>query len=109
MLELAKIPLRKILLSSGDCLVKYSANGIELSQGFKKMATADQVKALIRSHAEGDNDRFYAIAMQVVAQEENTGSRRKTRGQTFTSRQSPEILLQKRFARESTTHSTTHA
>jgi hypothetical protein len=30
------------------------------------MATADQVKALIRSHAEGDNTRFYAIAMQVA-------------------------------------------
>lgn len=32
------------------------------------MATADQVKALIRSHADGDDTRFYAIAMQVAAQ-----------------------------------------
>lgn len=32
------------------------------------MATADQVKALIRSHADGDDERFYAIAMQVAAQ-----------------------------------------
>src|SRR5438309_1641648 len=32
------------------------------------MASADQVKALIRSHAEGDEERFYAIAMQVAAQ-----------------------------------------
>jgi SpoVK/Ycf46/Vps4 family AAA+-type ATPase len=32
------------------------------------MATADQVKALIRSHADGDDSRFYAIAMQVAAQ-----------------------------------------
>lgn len=32
------------------------------------MARADQVKALIRSHAEGDDERFYAIAMQVAAQ-----------------------------------------
>jgi hypothetical protein len=31
------------------------------------MATADQVKALIRSHADGDDTRFYAIAMQVAA------------------------------------------
>ena len=31
------------------------------------MATADQVKALIRSHADGDDVRFYAIAMQVAA------------------------------------------
>ena len=32
------------------------------------MATADQVKALIQSHADGDDTRFYAIAMQVAAQ-----------------------------------------
>lgn len=32
------------------------------------MANADQVKALIRSHADGDDARFYAIAMQVAAQ-----------------------------------------
>jgi hypothetical protein len=32
------------------------------------MATADQVKAAIRSHAHGDDTRFYAIAMQVAAQ-----------------------------------------
>jgi len=31
------------------------------------MAKADQIKALIRSHAEGDDSRFYAIAMQVAA------------------------------------------
>lgn len=32
------------------------------------MARAEQIKALIRSHAEGDDQRFYAIAMQVAAQ-----------------------------------------
>jgi SpoVK/Ycf46/Vps4 family AAA+-type ATPase len=32
------------------------------------MATADQLKALIRSYAEGDEQRFFAIAMQVAAQ-----------------------------------------
>lgn len=37
------------------------------------MATADQVKALIRSHADGDDDRFYAIAMQVAAQAARSG------------------------------------
>lgn len=37
------------------------------------MATADQVKALIRSHAEGDDMRFYAIAMQVAAQAARSG------------------------------------
>lgn len=37
------------------------------------MATADQVKALIRSHTEGDNTRFYSIAMQVAAQAARNG------------------------------------
>lgn len=31
------------------------------------MATSDQLKALIKSHAEGDDSRFYSIAMQVAA------------------------------------------
>ncbi len=37
------------------------------------MATADQVKALIRSHAERDDSRFFAIAMQVAAQAARVG------------------------------------
>ena len=37
------------------------------------MATAVQVKALIRSHADGDDTRFYAIAMQVAAQAARSG------------------------------------
>ncbi len=37
------------------------------------MATADHLKALIRSHSEGDEERFYAIAMQVAAQEARQG------------------------------------
>jgi SpoVK/Ycf46/Vps4 family AAA+-type ATPase len=35
--------------------------------------TAAQVKALIRSHADGDDERFYAIAMQVAAQAARQG------------------------------------
>jgi len=31
------------------------------------MANSDQIKALIQSHGEGDDTRFYAIAMQVAA------------------------------------------
>lgn len=31
------------------------------------MATAEQIKALVKSHAEGDEARFYAIAIQVAA------------------------------------------
>jgi SpoVK/Ycf46/Vps4 family AAA+-type ATPase len=37
------------------------------------MATKDHVKALVRSHAEGDDERFYAIAMQVAAQAARQG------------------------------------
>lgn len=37
------------------------------------MATADQVKALIRSHADGDDSRFYAVALQVAAQAARNG------------------------------------
>lgn len=37
------------------------------------MAKADQIKALIRCHAEGDDARFYAVAMQVAAQAARAG------------------------------------
>ncbi len=37
------------------------------------MATADQVKALIESHAEGDDSRFYSIALQLAAKEARSG------------------------------------
>jgi AAA+ superfamily predicted ATPase len=37
------------------------------------MPTADQVKALIRSHSEGDDTRFYSIAIQVAAHAARTG------------------------------------
>ena len=41
-----------------------------------RMPTAEQIKALIRSHAEGDEVRFYAIAMQMAAQEARHGHTR---------------------------------
>jgi SpoVK/Ycf46/Vps4 family AAA+-type ATPase len=37
------------------------------------MATADQLKALIKSHAEGDESRFYGIALQVAAHAARSG------------------------------------
>ncbi|MFZ0257349.1 MAG: ATP-binding protein, partial [Gammaproteobacteria bacterium] len=40
------------------------------------MAKAEQIKALIRSHAERDDTRFYAIAMQVAAQAARSGHSR---------------------------------
>lgn len=40
------------------------------------MANAEQIKALIRSHADGDDTRFYALAMQVAAQAARSGHSR---------------------------------
>ncbi len=37
------------------------------------MATADQVKALVKSHFEGDDERFYSVALQVAANEARKG------------------------------------
>lgn len=37
------------------------------------MATAEQIKALLRSHADRDDQRFYSIALQMAAQEARQG------------------------------------
>lgn len=37
------------------------------------MMNSNQVKALIRSHADGDDSRFYSVAMQIAAQEARSG------------------------------------
>jgi SpoVK/Ycf46/Vps4 family AAA+-type ATPase len=37
------------------------------------MARADQIKALLQSHSEGDDQRFYSIAMEVAAHEAKRG------------------------------------
>lgn len=37
------------------------------------MASADQLKALLQSHLEGDDNRFYSVAMQVAAHEAKRG------------------------------------
>jgi len=37
------------------------------------MATADQIRALVKSHSEGDHDRFYSVALQVAAGEARKG------------------------------------
>lgn len=37
------------------------------------MASLDHIKALLRSHAEGDEDRFFAVAMQLAAHEAKLG------------------------------------
>jgi SpoVK/Ycf46/Vps4 family AAA+-type ATPase len=40
------------------------------------MATADQMKALVRSHAEGDDTKFYSVALQVAARAARGGQSR---------------------------------
>src|SRR5215218_6619001 len=37
------------------------------------MASATQIKALLQSHGSGDDERFYAIALQVAAAEARRG------------------------------------
>ncbi len=37
------------------------------------MASANQLKALLKSHADGDDERFYSIAMQLAAHEAQIG------------------------------------
>ena len=43
------------------------------------MATADQLKALVRSHAEGNDERFFSIALQVAARAARGGQNRFAR------------------------------
>lgn len=44
-----------------------------LLRGGLLMATNDQVKALVKSHADGDDPQFYAVAMQVAAKAARAG------------------------------------
>ena len=37
------------------------------------MASAEQLKALLKSHLEGDDQRFFSVAMQVAAHEARLG------------------------------------
>ncbi len=40
------------------------------------MATAEQLKALVRSYTEGDDDRFLAVAMQIAAHAARSGKKK---------------------------------
>ena len=37
------------------------------------MASGEQLKALLKSHVDGDDDRFFSVAMQVAAHEARRG------------------------------------
>lgn len=54
-------------------MVEYSAYSRE---GGEVVATADQVKAMVKSHAEGDDTRFYSVALQVAAGAARQGQNR---------------------------------
>ena len=41
--------------------------------GGQIMATADQLKALLKSYADGDDDRFLAVSMQVASHAAHKG------------------------------------
>ncbi|WP_368039910.1 AAA family ATPase [Ruegeria atlantica] len=47
-----------------------------LKDNFPAMVSAQQLIGLVKSHAEGDVDRFYDLAMQLSASEEQKGHRR---------------------------------
>ena len=44
-----------------------------MERGGQSMATNDQVKALVKSHAEGDDPHFYSVAMQIAAKAARAG------------------------------------
>ena len=43
------------------------------------MATTDQLKALLKSHAEQDDERFFSVALQIAAHAATTHAPRTTR------------------------------
>ncbi len=47
-----------------------------VQEGGELMPTADHVKALLKSHAEGDDTRFYSVALQVAARAARSGQSR---------------------------------
>ena len=42
----------------------------------KRVATGEQIKALLKSHAAGDNDLFRSVALQIAAHEATKGNER---------------------------------
>ena len=54
-------------------LLRCHAKKTVLTVAEHAMASAEQIKALLRSHMDGDDDHFYAVAMQVAAREARRG------------------------------------
>ena len=50
-----------------------SSDSFGLSQGTSRMPTAAQLLGLIKSHAQGDEERFHALTLQLAASEQRRG------------------------------------
>ena len=61
-------PLSKLLKVSSGIVYDQKRSAL-----VGKMATAEQIKLLLKSHADRDDQRFYSIALQVAAQEARQG------------------------------------
>jgi len=64
-----------------ECVELEAENGIvPMNQGWygleRNMATSEQIKALLRSHAAGDAEHFRAVAMQIAAHSAKQGNTR---------------------------------
>ena len=55
--------------------VRYGWCKISLSRGISAVANANAILALLRSRAEGDDDAFFSIALQIAAAEARQGRR----------------------------------
>jgi SpoVK/Ycf46/Vps4 family AAA+-type ATPase len=67
------------------------------------MANSNQIKALLKAHVDGDNDHFFAVAMQVAANEAKRGHRKVAddlRGQIDEAK----LRLNKSIVKSKTTH-----
>ena len=57
------------------------------------MATAEHVKALVRSHAADDDERFYSVALQVAAHAARNGQSKFAQAQPVEKRCGAKSML----------------
>ena len=62
-----------VLLESTDYILVSPPDPQHHPNPTRPMASAEHLKALLRSHLEGDNDRFISVAMHVAAHEARLG------------------------------------
>lgn len=66
-------PVRQADAARADRVVLIAAVCSRSSTRGGAVATSDQLKALVRSHADGDDPQFYSVAMQVAARAARAG------------------------------------